>query len=184
MTRIDRADTFFLVIDVQEKLLPVIDQRDLLVQNIERLIRGSRILDVPILLTEQYVKGLGRTVEPILKALAEAPARPPIEKVTFSAWRSAEFQTELRLLHKKHAVVAGIESHVCVYQTVSDLLENGFAVTVVDDAVSSRTQRNQEIGVRRMVEEGANLSSTEMALFELTGTSGTDEFRAISKLVK
>ncbi|MEO6259913.1 MAG: hydrolase [Thermoanaerobaculia bacterium] len=184
MIRLNRTEVFLLVIDVQEKLLPVIDQRESLVQNIERLIRGAGVLDVPVLTTEQYVKGLGRSVEPIRTALAQTAAQSPIEKVAFSAWGSAEFQTELRLLHRKHAVVAGIEAHVCVYQTVADLLKNGFGVTVVDDAVSSRTPRNQQIGVRRMLQEGALLTSTEMVLFELAGTSGTDEFRAISRLVK
>ena len=184
MSRLDRAGTFLLVIDVQERLVPAIDQHVLLLQNIERLIRGARVLELPMLVTEQYPQGLGHTVDPVRSALQDAQAQPAIEKATFSAWRSAEFQTALRLLQKKQAIVSGIESHVCVYQTVSDLLENGFAVTVVDDAVSSRTQRNQQIGVRRMLAEGASLSSTEMVLFELTRTSGSDEFRAISKLVK
>jgi Amidases related to nicotinamidase len=182
---LDRADTFLLIIDVQERLTPLMNDRELLLQNLGRLIRGSRILGVPLLVTEQYVKGLGRTVEPLRVAWEQPPAAPlPIEKSTFSAWRSAEFQMQLRQLHRKHAVVAGIETHVCVYQTVIDLLENGFGVTIVDDAVSSRTQRNQQIGVRRMRECGARLSSPEMVLFELTGVSGTDEFRAISQLVK
>ena len=184
MNRLDRNDVCFLFIDIQERLLPVIEGREPLLENLQRLIRGAAILGVPILVTEQYVRGLGPTVEPLRVALDEANALSPIEKATFSAWRSSEFQTQWRLLGKKQAVVAGIESHVCVYQTVCDLLDNGFAVTVVDDAVASRTARNQEIGVRSMLQEGAKISSTEMLLFELTATSGTDEFRAISKLVK
>lgn len=183
MVRLDRDAAFLLVIDVQERLVPVIDQYPLLLQNVERLIRGGQVLDLPTMVTEQYPRGLGHTVEPLRSALQDAHAQP-IEKATFSAWHSAEFQTALRRVQRKHVIVCGVESHVCVYQTVSDLLANGFAVTVVDDAVSSRTQRNQQIGVRRMVAEGASLSSAEMILFELTGTAGTDEFRAISKLVK
>ena len=184
MIRLTRTDAFLLIIDVQERLVPVIDQHALLVQNIERLIRGAKILEVPILVTEQYPRGLGHTVEPIRRALDETQSPPAMEKSTFSAWPCAEFQTALRRIHRKHAIVAGIEAHVCVYQTVRDLLSQGFAVTLAADAISSRTQRNQQTAVRRMQSDGAALSTTEMALFELTETSGTDEFRAISRLVK
>lgn len=184
MTRLHRADCFLLIVDVQERLVPVIDQSALLLQNIERLVLGARILGLPILVTEQYKRGLGTTVEVLRRALDAANVSPPIEKTTFSAWSATEFQTALRLLQRRHALVAGIEAHVCVFQTVRDLLGNGFAVTLADDAIASRTPRNQQIGIRRMLAEGATLSSTEMALFDLTRISGTDEFRAISRLLK
>lgn len=173
MPRLDRSNAVLFVIDVQEKLMPVISNHEAIARNIERLIRGAKILGVPIVVTEQYVKGLGHTIEPLRKALAGD--YQPIEKACFSGYRP---------LDRKQVIVAGIETHVCVYQTVSDLLANGYEVTIVGDAVSSRSEENKDIALRRMLADGAKLSSTEMALFELTVVSGTDEFRAISKLVK
>ena len=173
MSRLDRSRAILFVIDAQEKLMPVISNGEAIARNIERLIRGAKILGVPIVVTEQYVKGLGHTIEPLRNALGDDYR--PIEKACFSGYRP---------LDRKQVIVAGIETHVCVYQTVSDLLANGYEVTIVGDAVSSRSEENKEIALRRMLADGAKLSSTEMALFELTVTSGTDEFRAISKLVK
>jgi nicotinamidase-related amidase len=173
MTRLDRSTAILVIIDVQERLMPVISNREQIEANIVRLIRGCQILGVPILVTEQYVKGLGHTVEVVRNALGDAYA--PIEKTCFSGYRDLE---------RRQVIVAGVETHVCVYQTVADLLANGYEVTIVADAVSSRTIENKEIALRRMMSDGARLSSTEMALFELTVASATDEFRAISKLVK
>ena len=151
--------------------MPVIANREQVEANIVRLIRGCQILGVPILITEQ--KGLYQTVKPLREALGDG--YKPIEKSCFSGYQPLE---------RKQVIVAGVETHVCVYQTVSDLLANGYEVTIVADAVSSRTVENKDIALRRMTSDGAKLSSTEMALFELTVASGTDEFRAISKLVK
>jgi nicotinamidase-related amidase len=169
---------------VQEKLLPVIDDAKHLTRNIERLIRGMHVLGVPVVVTEQYVRGLGPTIAPLREALEEAGGYRPIEKACFSAHGCEAFVAQLAALERRQVIVAGIEAHVCVYQTVLDLLAAELDVTVVADAVSSRTAQNKEIALRRMVAEGVKLSSTEMALFELTVASGTDEFRAISKLVK
>jgi len=185
MARLQRSDSFLLVIDVQEKLMPVIDRHAEVAANIERLIRGCHVLDtMPIVATEQYVKGLGPTIEPLRRALEETSGYQPVEKSCFSAQGCGEFQATTRLLKKKQVIVAGIETHVCVYQTVTDLLAAGYDVTIVADAMSSRTAENRDIAIRRMVTEGARLSSTEMVLFELTVNSGTDEFRAIARLVK
>jgi nicotinamidase-related amidase len=184
MPRLHRADAFLIVIDVQQKLMPVIDDRETVERNIERLVRGSKIVDIPAILTEQYVQGLGTTVPIIRRAFEETSGYEPIEKSCFSGYGCAEFVMATRNLHRKQAIVAGIEAHVCVYQTVGDLLANGYAVTIVADAISSRTPANKEIAIRRMISDGAKLSSTEMALFELTVNSGTDEFREISRLVK
>jgi nicotinamidase-related amidase len=171
MTRLDRNASVLAIIDVQERLMPVIANREQVEANIVRLVRGCQILGVPILITEQ--KGLYQTVKPLREALGDG--YKPIEKSCFSGYRP---------LDRKQVIVAGVETHVCVYQTVSDLLANGYEVTIVADAVSSRTVENKDIALRRMTSDGAKLSSTEMALFELTVASGTDEFRAISKLVK
>jgi nicotinamidase-related amidase len=182
--KLARTSAVLLVIDVQERLMPVIDRAESVVANIDRLVRGSSILGVPVLVTEQYVKGLGPTVPPVRRALEETASWEPIEKACFSAHGCAAFTAALGALDRRQVLVAGVETHVCVYQTVSDLLRAGFSVSIVADAVSSRTQQNREIALQRMTADGAMLTSTEMALFEMTGLSGTDEFRSISRLVK
>jgi nicotinamidase-related amidase len=184
MTILNRAEAFLVVVDVQEKLMPVIDDHENVQRNLDLLIRGGHVLDIRAIVTEQYTKGLGHTVPRIRTALEATFGYEPIEKATFSAFGCAEFVTAVRNLHRKQAIVAGIETHVCVYQTVRDLLANGFDVTVIADAVSSRTPANREIALRRMAGDGAKLSSTEMALFELTNVSGSDEFREIVRMVK
>jgi isochorismate hydrolase len=182
--KIDRNQAVLVIIDIQEKLMPVIDNAAGVILNIERLLRGCHVLGVPVLLTEQYVKGLGPTVEPIRRALEETSGYSPIEKSYFSAYGCEAFSSQLASLGRSQILVAGVEAHVCVYQTVEDLLARDVAVSVIVDAVSSRTVQNREIALRRLSSDGAKLSSTEMALFELTVAAGTDQFRAISRLVK
>jgi nicotinamidase-related amidase len=184
MPRLLRSDAFLVVIDVQQKLMPVISEREAIERNIERLVRGSKVIDIPSILTEQYVQGLGPTVPLIRRAFEETSGYVPIEKSCFSGYGCPEFVMATRNLHRKQAIIAGVEAHVCIYQTVGDLLANGYDVTVVADAISSRTEANKDIAIRRMLFDGARLSSTEMVLFELTVNSGTDEFREISRLVK
>lgn len=184
MSRLERDHAIFVVIDVQEKLMPVIDDHAGITRNIDRLVRGCHILNVPALLTEQYVKGLGPTVVPVRQAFEDTIGYRPIEKNCFSAQRCDPFAAQLATLERKQVVVAGIETHVCVYQTCIDLLSDGYEVTIIADAVSSRTPQNKAIALQRMIAEGVRLSSTEMALFELLRQSGTEEFRAISRLVK
>ena len=162
--------------------MPVIHDRFEVEQNLERLIRGAQILSVPVLVTEQYVKGLGPTIEPLRQALGESYR--PIEKQCFSAHGCAPFAAQLGALDRRQVLLAGVETHVCVYQTARDLLSEGRAVWVVADAVSSRSVRNRDIALQRMMGDGARLSSTEMALFELLGVAGTEEFRAISRIIK
>ena len=182
--RLDRNDAVLVVIDVQERLMPVIHERSDVERNIERLIRGAHILGVPAIVTEQYVKGLGTTVELVRTALEETSGYRPIEKNCFSAHGCAPFAAQLAALDRRQVLLAGVETHVCVFQTALDLLGAGWTVWVAADAVSSRTARNREIGLQRLVSEGVKLSSTEMALFEMLAVAGTDEFRAVSRLVK
>lgn len=182
--RLDRNNTVLVVIDVQEKLMPVIDGRDEVERNIDRLVRGCHILGIPALLTEQYVKGLGPTVAPVRQAFEETSGYRPIEKDCFSAPRCDPFAEQLAALGRKQILVAGVETHVCVYQSILDLLAGGHEVAIVADAVSSRTHENKSIALERLQSEGAKISSTEMALFELLVVSGTETFRAIAKLVK
>ena len=182
--RLHRETTVLVVIDVQDGLMPAMERRQEVETNIDRLIRGCHILGVPTIVTEQYRKGLGSTVEPIRRALEETGGYHPIEKSCFSAFGCAGFEKELKKLARNQVIVAGVEAHVCVYQTVVDLLREEYEVTIIGDAVSSRTAQNRAIALERMTNERARLSSTEMALFELLVRAASDEFRAISKLVK
>jgi isochorismate hydrolase len=184
MAKLTRTDAALVVVDVQERLMPVIDGADAAVRNIERLIRGAHVLGVPVIVTEQYVKGLGATIAPIRAALDETSGYMPIEKSTFSAYGSAEFQTALRSSRRSQVLLCGVEAHVCVYQTAIDLLAAQHDVHLAVDAISSRAAQNKDLAVRRLAGEGAKLTSTEMALFELLVEAGTDEFRAISKMIK
>jgi nicotinamidase-related amidase len=182
--RLDRNNAVLVIIDAQERLMPVIHERLEVERNLERLIRGAHILGVPVIVTEQYVKGLGPTVEPLRRALEETSGYRPIEKQCFSAQACSPFAAQLDALDRRQVLLAGVETHVCVYQTAHDLLAAERSLWLVADAVSSRTPRNRDIALQRMVSEGARLSSTEMTLFELLRVSGTDEFRAIANLVK
>ena len=186
MRRLDRNSALLAVIDVQEKFANVIHRFDDVQRNIDRLIRGCHLLRVPAAVTEQYTKGLGETVEPLRQALAETYVEEarPMEKMCFSSHGCSEFADQLAKAGRKQILLAGIEAHVCVWQTCLDLLEAKYQVFVVADAVSSRTPENREIALRRMEQEGARLTTTEMALFEMTVKAGTDEFKAISKLVR
>ena len=158
--------------------MPVMPDREEVERNIARLIRGAHVLGVPVVVSEQYVKGLGSTVESLRAVLEESGGYRPVEKICFSA------AAQIEAAERTQVLVAGVEAHVCVYQTASDLLARGLSVTLLADAVTSRSAHNKEIALRRLASDGAKLSSTEMALFELLGAAGTDEFRAISKIVK
>lgn len=182
--RLDRLQTLLVVIDVQEKLMPVIDDHGRVLANIERLVRGCHILGVPTIVSQQYTKGLGATVAPVRRALEESGGYTPIEKMCFSADRCEAFAAQVAALDRRSVLITGVETHVCVYQTATDLLARNFSVSIVADAVSSRTAQNRDIALQRLLLDGATVTSTEMALFELTGVSGTEEFRAISKLVR
>ena len=167
-------NTALVVIDVQEKLYCVMDEKEALLENLQKLIRGIMVLNIPIIQTEQYPKGLGLTL----------PEIKPISKVAFSCCGEENSLQELKEVNRKQLIVCGIESHVCVYQTVADLLEAGYEVQVVVDAVSSRTGENKEIGLERVRAEGAKLTCTEMVLFELLKAAGGDAFKEISKIVR
>ncbi|MBW3670423.1 MAG: hydrolase [Acidobacteria bacterium] len=182
--RIDRYEAILLVIDMQRKLLPHIDDHESVEQNVIRLIHGTNILGVPAIATEQYPQGIGHTTDGVRQALDQSHGAEAIQKMTFSSCGSDQFLENIELAKRRQVILSGVETHVCVYQTALDLLDRDYQVWVVADAVSSRTERNRHIALDRMVAEGARLSSTEMILFELTVACGTDEFRAISKLVK
>jgi nicotinamidase-related amidase len=179
--RLVRTITGLVIVDIQERLLPAIFEKERVVQNAVRLIKGAGILKVPVFATEQYRKGLGTTVPEVAAALG---ALKPIEKLAFSACGAPGFERSLDAARVSDVVLCGIEGHVCVLQTCLDLLDAGRGVFVVADAVSSRTRENYSLGVERMRGAGAVIVSTEMVLFELLEKAGTDEFKQILNLVK
>jgi nicotinamidase-related amidase len=150
---------------------------DRVIHNTAVLIEGAKALGVPVVVTEQYPKGLGHTVPEVAEHLN---GTEPIEKLCFSATKADGFDTHGR----EQALVCGIETHVCVSQTAHDLLEQGLEVHVPQDAVTSRTAENREVGLRKMERSGAVITSVETALFELLGAAGSDEFKAVQRLVK
>ena len=175
----NRDDSALLVVDVQEKLLPLIPGSRRMVWNIRRLIDGAKILGVPVAATEQYPQGLGPTVPELAAKLGEIPA-----KVMFSCGECGELFAGFRDRGIWKILVCGIETHVCVGQTVHDLLGEGFRVYLAVDAVAARGQIDHDIALRRMDSAGATLTTTEAALFEWCGRAGSPEFKQISQLVR
>ena len=178
---IDRVDTALVIVDVQERLAAVMDQRRKVIGNCRRLIEGAKILGMPVVVTEQYPRGLGPTEEELRGAL---PAFEPVEKISFSCCGEPKFMDAVGALGRKKIILAGMETHVCVLQTCIELLNGAFSVHLVRDAVCSRTKENWLVGVGMMRDAGAVISSTETLLFQLLGEAGTEEFKAISRLVK
>jgi nicotinamidase-related amidase len=174
-------NTALILIDIQGKLATLMHQREQLYANLEILVRGAQALELPILWLEQYPRGLGPTIPEIAQLL---PDQSPLAKTCFSACGLTEFRDQLQQLRRRQLLVAGIETHICVYQSARDLLGAGYHVEVVADAVSSRTAENREIGLDRMARSGADLTSVEMCLFELLGQAGGAAFRTIAGLVK
>lgn len=168
-----------LIVDVQEKLLPAIRDRDLVIANAVRLVRAAQALGLPTFATEQYPRGLGPTV-PALASLI--PDRP--DKTTFQCCAAPRLLEQLHGRHVRHVTLAGIEAHVCVAQTALELMRLGFRVQVPADAVASRQSIDWEFGLRRLEHAGAVVSTTESVLFEWVERSDHPQFRFISELIK
>lgn len=179
--RLDKEKAALLVIDIQGKLAEMMYEKEPFFENVKKMIRGAQLFDLPIIWVEQYPEGLGGTTPEIAKLLVD---QEPITKMTFSSWGSKSFQEKLSSINRNQLLVIGIETHVCVYQTVMDLLDQHYEVDLVTDAVSSRTYENKKIGLERMKAAGANLTSTELALFDLMKTSEGSTFREMLKIVK
>jgi nicotinamidase-related amidase len=175
--KLDRDRAALVVIDVQEAFRKAIPSFDDVARGVAALIRGAEAVDVPIVVTEQYPKGLGRTVPEVADRLPGGVA--PIEKVCFSAPEAEGFD----LGGRKQALVCGIETHVCVNQTVLDLLDDGIEVHVALDAVGSRFEESRQVGIEKARRAGAVITNVETALFELVGRAGTDEFKEIQRVV-
>lgn len=179
--RIRKQDTVALIIDVQERLHPFIHENDKLTNSLVRLVNGLKVLGIDIIVTEQYSKGLGHTIPQVSEALGDYEH---IEKMSFSCCGSGEFCSTLDLKGKKYVIIAGIESHVCVLQTVLDIIAMNRIPVLVEDCVSSRNINDKQIAIERMRKEGAVITTYESILFELLEVSGTEEFKAISRIVK
>ena len=178
--RILRDNAVAVCVDIQEKLFALMHNNMSLEQKSITLISGLKELSVPLLVTEQYPKGLGGTIDP-LAVLINADR---IIKSAFSCCDDGSFEQELESLGKKQVIIFGIEAHVCVLQTAIDLIASGYDVFVVVDCVSSRSENDKKIALKRIAQEGAFLTSTESVLFELCRTSKNESFKAISALVK
>lgn len=179
---LDAEKAVLLVIDVQEKLAPAMNQ-DLysqLIIHANLLIEGFKALDLPIIATEQYSKGLGHTVA----ELNGATEQNCIEKMAFSCCGEETFITALEKSGAKQVLIVGMESHVCVFQTVLDLLDRGYVVHLVSDAISSRFKSDYDNAISTAARAGAVITTTETALFQLVKVAGTDGFKAVSKLVR
>ncbi|WP_333653472.1 hydrolase [Dissulfurispira sp.] len=178
---LDKDNTALLIIDIQDRLAAAMKVRDDVVKNCLHLIELSKMLNIPIVVTEQYPKGLGQTVAEIKDAL---PSYQPIEKLTFSCCEEPNFLNEIKRLDKKTIILTGMETHICVLQTCIGLLKEGFHVHLVRDAVCSRAKENWKAGVEFMRDAGAVITCTETVLFQLLKVAGTEEFKAISKRIK
>ena len=178
--KLDRGRAALAVIDVQEAFRPAVLEFDRVIANVAVLVQGARVLGVPVLVTEQYPKGLGETVPEVAEHLDGIER---LQKMSFSAVAANGFPAALEN-ERDQVLLCGIEAHVCVNQTAEDLLAAGREVHVVRDAVSSRTAENRELGVHKMEHSGATLTSVETALFELLREAGTPEFKEIQRLIR
>ena len=173
--------TALLIIDIQEKILAVMQNPERVIENTIKLIKGFKVLRLPIFFTEQYPKGLGLTATQIA---AELEGFNPIQKMSFSCFGADDLFKRLSDNNISQVVIAGIESHVCVQQTVLDLLTNNIQINLAADAVSSRKEIDYKIALERMRNNGAEITTAESVLFELLNVCGTEEFKSISKIVK
>lgn len=182
VTKLSRESAALAVIDMQEAFRTVIPDFGEVASRISKAVEGARLLEVPVIVTEQYPKGLKHTAEEII---ARMPAElKPIEKSCFSSCGAEDFLSQLISRNIKQVLVCGIEAHICVLQTSLDLLERGFGVFLLRDCITSRDSRNKEVALARLSQAGAIDSTLEMALFEMMRTADSPQFKAIQKLIK
>ena len=177
-----REETSFLMIDVQERLLPTIDGHEAVTRNAVRLLNAAGIMSMPVLYTEQYPKGIGSTLGEVLSALPEGTSR--FEKTSFSCFGEPEFPEVFKTFARSVTVVFGTETHICVLATIQDLLTRGFEVVLVADACGSRDRRNHDLALDTARSCGALVLSTETIVYQLLGRAGTPEFKAMLPIIK
>lgn len=175
---LNKNDSLLLLVDVQEKLTPAILNKEPLIARSEWLLKLALRLGVPILASEQYPQGLGRTIESLRHYI---PQEDCIEKIHFSCMQDPHFPKKLEQYHKKQILLIGIEAHVCVLQTALDMNDAGFDVYVVVDAVGSRKEQDLKYGLKRMKQQGIHLITAEMVFFEWIRYAGSPEFKSLSK---
>jgi isochorismate hydrolase len=175
------ADSALLVIDLQEKLMPVIHEGLRVLEQARKFIQAARLLKLPLLVTEQYPKGIGPTCAAIKQVLGDAPT---VEKLTFSGCGVDSFWSRWQSFHRPNALLCGVEAHVCVQQTALDLIERGQNVFVLADIVSSRRVLDYDLALQRMHDAGAIITTSESVMFELLGRADIPEFKEVLKLVK
>jgi nicotinamidase-related amidase len=182
ISKLSRESAALAVVDMQEAFRSVISDFGAVASRIATAVEGARLLEVPVIVTEQYPKGLKHTAEEII---ARLPAElTPVEKSCFSSCGAEDFLSQLISRNVKQVLVCGIEAHICVMQTSLDLLEKGFEVYLLVDCVTSRNPENKQIALARLSQAGAIPSTLEMALFEMMRTADSPQFKAIQKLVK
>ncbi len=179
--KINKNEAVLVLVDYQERLMPAMAEKEALVENVVKLAKGCGIHEVPIIVTQQYTKGLGETVQTIREAVDNFN---PIEKTSFSCYGEPGFVEALEKTGRKTVILAGIETHVCVLQTALDLVEHGYRVFLPADCVSSRKLSDKSYGEVRMGSIGVTITSCESVLFELTKDAKDEHFKAISNLVK
>ncbi|NTW07422.1 MAG: hydrolase [Syntrophaceae bacterium] len=178
---LSRSSAALVVIDFQDKLFQAMHDKENLLVNAAKVIKGARVFDLPLIVTEQIPEKLGQTIPDVIRELGGIER---IAKESFSCWGNDRFQEQVKLLDRRDIIIIGIESHICVYQTTVDLLDNGYNVHIVADAVSSRTKENSDIGLAAMRSAGARITGTEMVLFEILRAAGNAGFKDIQKIVK
>jgi nicotinamidase-related amidase len=176
-----KDDTILAIVDIQTKLLNVMFDKERLISSCRKLIQSAKLLEIPMIMTEQYPEGMGLTDSEILNLLPEMKA---ITKMSFSCCGVGDFDQRLKSLGKKQVMIIGIESHICVLQTAHDLLHRGFFVYIPYDAVSSRKEGDYKNALERMRQAGAVIGSVESAIFEMMKTAEISVFRQISKIIK
>ncbi len=176
ISRLEANETMLVVVDMQERLLPAIHEQERVISNVRLLLRAAKALDLPVVMTTQYLKGLGPTHAEVAEL---APPGTPLDKLTFSCFGSPECKAAVGAAQRNTLLLCGVEAHICVLQTGLDALALGYQVHVVTDATGSRAAGNAALGHRRLERAGAVLSSAEMTIYELLGASGTPAFKAM-----
>ncbi len=178
---LNKSSSALVIVDIQEKLVPAMNERETVYTNCNHLIEAAKLLDVPIVVTEQYPRGLGPTVEEVRQNL---PVYEPLEKVTFDCCKGDGFLDKISSLIRNHIIITGMETHICVLQTCLSLIKEGYYVHLASDAVCSR-KKNDFLTARELLRDaGAVITCTETVLFQLLEKAGTVEFKTISKRIK
>lgn len=179
--RIRPEEAIAIVVDYQEKLIPVIHEQETVVQHTKILLEGLKELEVPMIISQQYTKGLGETIAPIREVVGEEKA---FEKTTFSLWQTEDIRRAITETGRKKVILCGVEAHICVLQTAIDLLAEEYQVYLVQDCIGSRKPNDKKFACKRAMQEGAFLTTYEAMLYELTIGAKNPHFKAISELTK